>query len=134
MRSSVRQRMHADVLSWTMLLVFVFCFALGAYSLIRGIGLLLDPADCNGQAMAAADLCYHYGRGSEQLIVNGAKTFGAKGKSLAEQASLNTWFGGPLYVLCGVVFLAVSSYLLLFQLVGLVDRWRGRTVASDADQ
>lgn len=117
-----------------MMVVFVFCFALGAYSLIRGIGLLLDPADCNGQAMAAADLCYHFGRGSEQLIVNGATMFGASGKSLSEQISLNTWFGGPLYVLCGVVFVPVSSYLLLFQVVALVDRWRGRTADRDVDQ
>ncbi|MCK8616363.1 hypothetical protein [Gordonia sp. C13] len=126
--------MHSDVLSWPTLVAFVFCFALGAYSLIRGIGLFLDPADCNGQAMAAVDLCYHFGRGSEELIVNGATTFGASGKSLSEQSSLNTWFGGPLYVLCGGMFVAVSSYLLLFQAVALVDRWRGRTADSDVNQ
>ncbi|QGP90553.1 hypothetical protein GKZ92_22795 (plasmid) [Gordonia sp. 135] len=130
----MRKRLYSDVLSWPMLAVFGFCFALGAYSLIRGISLLQDPAECSGQAMAAVDLCYHYGRGSEELIVNGATMFGASGKSLSEQSSLNTWFVGPLYVLCGGVFLAVSSYLLFFQMVALVDRWRDRAADSDVNQ
>lgn len=91
------------------------------FGLFFGIGMVTDPARCDGRPMAQGQICQHFGKAGERLIDAGARP-PVDGYDLAGQVRYNHSMGAVL-IAAGVLTIAGVGWFV-YSLVR--DLWQER--------